>query len=109
MDRAQMMRMAMLSVGVQAELVEPAVVAFQRLEAGLAPQDSLDLERRLRAAFDFTKPPGRRMTASEVLHKLGNHSPSRTEQMAMGVALARVTQRRGIRSNGRKVYVLPSE
>lgn len=63
---------------------------------------------KVRAAFDFSKPPVRRMSATEVCRAVGIENPTRSEQTTMGVTLVSITQRRPLKSNGRRIYVMPA-
>lgn len=106
-----LVRLACLSVGIDADQAQAAASAFSRMAAAqhLSGPDDLatSMAQQLRRAVDFTRPPGRRMTATEVCRLIGIAAPTRAEQSAMGRALAQVTGRKPAKSNGRHVYTMP--
>ena len=112
MTRIELYRSACLAVGVDPVLASAAALAFARLEAGIdlrpGPAPALDMVALIRSAFDFTRPPVRRMTATEVCRAAGIPHPSRAQTTAAGVALTQLTGRKPFKTNGRHVYVMPA-
>lgn len=109
------LKAACLAVGIDAATTANVLTAFTRIEegkkkagSGHAHQDTA-MEDALRATFNFLNPPGLRMTATQACQAVGIASPTRGEQTQMGKALAQVTGRRAMKSNGRNLYLLPAQ
>ena len=100
-------RLACLAVGIAPDLAQAAALAHARMSTPKETERVQEMLRAIRATFDFSHPPGARMTASEVCAAIGIATPTRTQQADAGRALIIATQRRPMKTNGRQVYVLP--
>ena len=114
MRHTETVRLACISVGIDPDLAHQAAIAHARMAAAPAAMPSLTdrvqaMVERISAAFDFTSPPSRRMTATEVCRHIGIGEPTRAEQADAGRALVIVTRRRPMKTNGKQVYVMPSK
>ena len=113
MKHDELVRLAALAAGAGAAQAAETARLYRLMADGKVPAGAsgnpllADLEARIRSAFDFTRPPTRRMTSAEVLAAIGERQPSRSMCTAVGLLLPGLTGRRMYRSNGRNVHTMP--
>ena len=113
MDIHTIVRTACLLSGASEQIATEAARHAERLvrEEG-AQQRAVnprlrEIAARICAAFDFSRPPTRRMTATEVCRAIGIENPTRADAMMCSEAIQDVTLRPASKSNGQKVNYMP--